>query len=277
MEISAKPVKWLVYTHYHGDHNLGAGAFIAKWPQMHILSTEATRQSMTSAPMDYIKTYSKGNQDTLDLARDQLKRSNLSQSMRRGWEHMAEVGPAMVSAYKQLNAYPADTTFTDEVTLSDPKCPVEVSFLGKANTDGDAIVWLEQQSVLITGDILVSPIPYASASYPKQWVNVLDQLDRYHYAFLIPGHGDIQMDHQYLRLVKAALYEISAQVDMLTAKGDSLEQVNKEIDLSDVKTKFAGTDDFDQFLLANFFLEAIVSNAYKEAKSLPIIQGHEGG
>ena len=28
-KLSKKPVKYLLYTHYHGDHNLGAGAFRA--------------------------------------------------------------------------------------------------------------------------------------------------------------------------------------------------------------------------------------------------------
>jgi glyoxylase-like metal-dependent hydrolase (beta-lactamase superfamily II) len=42
-KISPKPVRFLIYTHYHGDHNLGAGAFRAAWPGCVIVSTARTR------------------------------------------------------------------------------------------------------------------------------------------------------------------------------------------------------------------------------------------
>ena len=54
--LSRKPVRFVVYTHYHGDHNLGAGAFLRAWPGVVIVSSEATRANMTGAPMVYIKT-----------------------------------------------------------------------------------------------------------------------------------------------------------------------------------------------------------------------------
>ncbi|MBI1329260.1 MAG: MBL fold metallo-hydrolase [Alphaproteobacteria bacterium] len=43
--ISRKPVRFLIYTHYHGDHNLGAGAFLNAWPGRVIVSTEKRAQT----------------------------------------------------------------------------------------------------------------------------------------------------------------------------------------------------------------------------------------
>ncbi len=43
--VSRKPVRFLIYTHYHGDHNLGAGAFLKAWPGVQVISTEATRRT----------------------------------------------------------------------------------------------------------------------------------------------------------------------------------------------------------------------------------------
>ncbi len=276
-KISAKPVKLLVYTHYHGDHNLGAGAFRVAWPQMEILSTAQTRASMTGAPMDYIKTYSGGNKGMVDFAHDQLKDDKLSPSMRAGWQHLADAGPSIVAAYKDLKAYPADITFTDEIAIPDADTPLEVRFLGRANTDGDAIVWAPNQKVVAAGDIVVNPVPYASASYPKDWIEVLKALKAYNFAFLVPGHGAIETGTGYLDELIAALEDVRAQVRPLVAKGVSLDEVRKQIDLARIEQAFAGTDDWQRFALANFFLGAIVSNAYKEAKGEPIVQGKDGG
>src|SRR5690242_11588527 len=49
-KFSNKPVKDLIYTHYHGDHNLGAGAFLKAWPNLTIISTAATKANMSGKP-----------------------------------------------------------------------------------------------------------------------------------------------------------------------------------------------------------------------------------
>mgnify|MGYP001547218469 CR=1 FL=1 len=161
--------------------------------------------------------------------------------------------------------------------MADPIAPVEVAFLGRANTDGDAVVWTPKQRVLITGDIVVHPVPYASASYPADWIAVLGKIDAFDYAWLVPGHGEVQTDHAYVRKLAAALAEVRSQVGPLAAKGVPLAEVYKQTDFKDLKDSFAGADDFDRFLTSAFFLGAIVSNAYKEARGEPIVQGHVGG
>ncbi|MEP6483444.1 MAG: MBL fold metallo-hydrolase [Rudaea sp.] len=275
--ISAKPVRWLIYTHYHGDHNLGAGALLKAWPDLHIVSTQATRRNMTGAPMDYIKTYDTGNQGTIDYAREQLTRTDLSDSMRKGWQHLVDAGPAMVDAYKNMKAYPADVTFGTSMTLDDASAPVEVSFFGNANTDGDAIVWLPRQRIVITGDTVVWPLPYASASYPSSWIEVLKKIDALDFATLIPGHGDVQTDHAYVRALVDTLTKIRDRVATL-ANGDvSVADVQKRLDTKDIVRTYAGDDEFAVFLLRAFFLHSIVENAYKEAKGQPIVQGRDGG
>lgn len=40
--------------------------------------------------------------------------------------------------------------------------------IGKANTDGDAVVWLPRQRVVASGDIIVHPVPYAAHSFPSE-------------------------------------------------------------------------------------------------------------
>jgi glyoxylase-like metal-dependent hydrolase (beta-lactamase superfamily II) len=131
--------------------------------------------------------------------------------------------------------------------------------------------------VLATGDIVVNPIPYASASYPASWLNVIDQLEARDFAFLVPGHGAIQKDRGYLDKLKAAIGDVRSQVGPLAAKGMTLADVRKTVQLAPLQDEFAGTDTWDRRQMLGFFLDALVSNAYKEAKGEPIVQGHDGG
>lgn len=271
--ISRKPVRFLIYTHYHGDHNLGAGAFLRAWPDVRIVSTEATRRNMTGKPMAYIGAYSKGYADTLKSLGAILLDPKASPALKAGVAHFEASGPGIIDAYKDLQAYPADVTFSDHMTLQDDAAPVEVMFLGPANTDGDAVVWLPKQRVVASGDVVTAPIPYAASSFPRTWIEAIRRIEALDYAYLVPGHGELQTDHAYLDRVIAALQSVRDQVGPLAAQGLSLEETRKRIRLDEIKRAFAGDDAWYGFLMDNVFLGALVANAYAEAKGLPIVQG----
>lgn len=272
-KLSDKPVKDLIYTHYHGDHNLGAGAFLKAWPKLTIISTAATKANMTGKPMNYIKTYSADYAGEIDFAKQQVTDPKLPDAVKAGWQQYIDVGDSIVTGYKNMQAYPATVTFTDTYEIADSEEPVEIAFLGKANTDGDAVIWIANEKVLCSGDIVVNPIPYAAASYPSSWIDVLKKLKGYHAAYLIPGHGDVQTDNAYVDKVIAALEDVRAQVTPLAQKGVTLDDVYKQTDFEALKASFAGDDKWKRSLLNSFFLHSIVKNAYFEATGQPIEQG----
>src|SRR6202034_1804347 len=185
------------------------------------------RVNMTGKPMDYIKTYSKDYAGAAALAHEQMQRTDLSSTLRAGWVQLDDVGDSIVQGFKNLKAYPATLTFGDHLSIPDEKAPVEIVFLGKANTDGDAVVWVPSERVLWSGDIVVNPVPYAAASYPGSWLEVLKKIKEYDFAYLVPGHGVVQTDGVYVSKVMAALVEIQRQVTPLAKAGVSLDDVYK--------------------------------------------------
>ena len=44
---------------------------------------------------------------------------------------------------------------------------MRLRFLGRANTEGDAIAWLPRQRIVMTGDVVVSPTPFGFFSFPR--------------------------------------------------------------------------------------------------------------
>ena len=272
-KLSKKPVKFLIYTHYHGDHNLGAGAFLKAWPHLVIVSTEATRASMTGKPMDYIKTYSNDYAGAIAFWKKRLEGNDLSPAGRAGAQQMVDVGDSIVAGYRDMRAWPATLTFTDKLTIPDSQTPVEVMFLGRANTDGDAVIWVPSEKVIVTGDIVVNPIPYAAASYPTSWLGVLDKIEAYDFAWLIPGHGDVETGHAYLDKVKDTLKQVQAQVVPLAQKGVALDDVYKQTDFKVLTASYAGDNRWLANAFDSFFLHSLIKNVYFEATGQPIVQG----
>jgi glyoxylase-like metal-dependent hydrolase (beta-lactamase superfamily II) len=272
-KISPKPVRYLIYTHYHGDHNLGAGALRAAWPKMTIISTAKTQENMTGAPMAYVASYAKSYSDMADFAATQAADPKLPQALRDGWARTASAGPGMVAGYADMKVVPADQTFTDRFSIPDAQAPVEVLFLGRGNTDGDAVVWAPRQRVVASGDLVVAPIPYAAQTYPSEWIATLRKLEALDFAYLIPGHGPVMTDRAYVEKVVASLETVRAQVGPLAKAGVPLAEVRKRIDLASMKTGFTGDDPWLKFLIDAVFTGDLVSNAYKEARGEEVVQG----
>ncbi len=272
-KLSKKPVSWLVYTHYHGDHNLGAVAIRDAWPSVQIVSSTRTRENMTGPPMAYVGAYAKSYGDLAAFAAGQAKDARLPEALREGWRRTAEAGPAMVEAYSGLDPLPADLTFEGRIRLADETAPVEIAYLGRANTDGDVVVWAPKQRVLATGDIVVAPIPYAAHTFPGDWIEVLGKLKAYDFKVLIPGHGAPQADRVYLDRLIGALQSVRAQVAPLARADVPLEDVRKRVDLEPIRKAFAGDDPWLRHVLSVVFTGDLIANAYKEARGEAVVQG----
>jgi glyoxylase-like metal-dependent hydrolase (beta-lactamase superfamily II) len=144
-------------------------------------------------------------------------------------------------------------------------------FLGRGNTDGDAVVWALKQRVLVSGDLVVAPVPYAAHTYPAEWIATLKKLEALDFQVLVPGHGAPQRDRAYVGRVIAALEAVRSQVAPL--KDLPLAEVRKRVDLKAVKASFTAGDPWLEFLIDAVFTGDLVSNAWKEARGEAVVQG----
>ena len=114
---------------------------------------------------------------------------------------------------------------------------------GKANSPHDVTIWLPQDRVLFSGDILVEdPYPYTGASWPVPWAGVLRDLEAIPVAVLVPGHGPVMRDHGYTRLVREMMEAVTARVDTAVRRGFTLEQVQDSVTLEDFRKRWPAED-----------------------------------
>lgn len=282
--LGSKPVKAVIVTHWHGDHPQGLAEILAAWPRARTLATDATRAHLadpdtmnTPAVLDPARdaaAYEQGGKFAA-YSRDMAAKAT-TEAERAGWTRSA----ALFEAYREdmrgaTTLAPAEG-FAERLLLDDPRAPVEALYPGRANTDGDAVVWLPKQRVLIAGDLVVAPIPFGFGSYPADWIATLQKLRAYDFAALVPGHGAPQTDRAYLDKLIALLTEVRAQVGPLAAQGLSLEETRKKVDFSAQATAFAGDDPWLRRWFEQYWVQPITAAAWKEAKGLPIEQSLKG-
>ncbi|AGU53256.1 metallo-beta-lactamase superfamily protein [Variovorax paradoxus B4] len=156
-EVTDKPIRYVVLTHYHAVRVLGAAAYEPE----HILAS----------------------QDTYDLIVERGEQDKASEIGRfpRLFQNVETVPPGMT--------WPT-MTFTGKMTLWLGKLEVQLLQLGRGHTKGDTVVWLPQERALLSGDLVeFNATPYAGDAYFKDWPQTLDNLAALKPKALVPGRG----------------------------------------------------------------------------------------
>jgi glyoxylase-like metal-dependent hydrolase (beta-lactamase superfamily II) len=282
--LSPKPVKAVIVSQWHGDKPQGLTEILKAWPNARTISTAATQAHLvdpktmnTPAALDAKRNadFQKQVQDEIEYMQ-KAEAKAATDSERQGYH----------TAIRMLRQYAPDMDgaltistkegFTDHLLLADPERPAEALFLGRANTDGDAVVWLPKQKILVAGEIVILPFPYGFESYPSDWLATLVKLRAIPFRTLIPGHGMPQTDRVQIDRLERTLKDVRAQVAPLAAQGLTLEQVHAKVDLSADAKLFVGSDPWLNKWFKAFFADLIVTSAYKEAKGEPIVQDLRG-
>jgi len=156
-EVTDKPIKYVVLTHYHAVRVLGATAYGAD----HILAS----------------------QDTYDLIVERGEQDKASEIGRfpRLFAGVETVPPGMT--------WPT-MTFTGKMTVWLGKLEVQLLQLGRGHTKGDTVVWLPGEKALLSGDLVeFDATPYAGDAYFQDWPKTLDNVAALKPKALVPGRG----------------------------------------------------------------------------------------
>src|SRR5262249_8262860 len=124
------------------------------------------------------------------------------------------------------------STITDSLTLYLGKREVDIRFLGRANTAGDLIVWVPDAKALMTGDLLVGPIPFATGSDVADRIAVIEKVHALDASVIVPGHGPVEHDEKHLQQITSLLQTIYDQTQQAVNAGLSLEETKKKVDVA---------------------------------------------
>ena len=285
--LTPKPIKAVIITHWHNDHPLGVPAVLAKFPKARIIATDWTAKVMAYPDVLQVgigKPDAKLAKDRFDGAversRDYQKSAQdpaLSPAERR--EFAIEGAWVLERAKRQLNNYivlPTES-FADVLKIDDPMTPIEALYLGRANTRGDAIVWLPRQKVILAGDAVVLPTPYGFNNLEQPWLATLDRIEKYDFKILIPGHGKVQRDRSYLATLRWSMDDIRKQAEALAATNATAEEAAKRFNRAEERRRFGATDGWTQRWLDAYWLDGMFEVAFKQARGLPVESGIDGG
>lgn len=272
--VTDKPVRYLVITHWHGDHNLGAHRFVAAWPGIAIVAHRFTRAAMLGAPMDYVEEYKVTIPEQMKALAERLESGTGSDGQPLKDYQVRELGDLMrfeevfIGEIQSSRVTPPTLTFEQELVLHGGSRTIEVHHSGKGNTAGDAWVWLPAERILVTGDIVVHPTPYGFYSYPRSWAGVLGSLQALEPRLVVPGHGEVMRDTAYLARLQRLFTDLADQADTAVAAGQDLEAFRETVDFEAHRPGFTGGDPLLDSRWKVWFTDPIVEAAWNEASGV---------
>jgi glyoxylase-like metal-dependent hydrolase (beta-lactamase superfamily II) len=183
---------YLVTTHVHPEHDLGAQAF----PDTTILIRSA----------DQVK----------DIAESGLRLAKI----------FASRSAVNAELLRDANFRKADVTFEREYDLDLGGVRAKILAMGPNHTVGDTVVWFEPERVLFSGDIAMRPQPaFASASSsPRHWLSSLERLDLLKPAIIVPSHGPIGDGTLFVSGYRSYLTEVRDRTATEKKAGRNLDQ-----------------------------------------------------
>lgn len=217
-ETTDKPVIYVINTHFHGDHTFGNQYFKEARA---IISHDNAR-----------KTLIEGN----GAHRERFKKFFGETSL------------------DEFVLTPPNMTFHDTLTLRAGVRTFELVHTGPAHTYGDIYVYMPDENIVFTGDLLYrARLPWLGDGDSKGALDAVSSLIALNANMYVPGHGGLSTRSDAAEY-QSYLADLRKEVRKLIDTGNSLDDVKKAVKLP----KYSAYDKYKEWLRPN------VEKVYKE-------------
>ncbi len=262
--LSPAPVRYIVNTHWHGDHLLANAVFKEAFPQARIVAHSFTIAEAARRYEDYAAKNGKQLPIIIDQARKRAEAS-ASEEEKLWTAKTIDCAEKLLPEIEKTRYVAPDLAVDDELEVDLGGVTARVKHIGTGNTPGDLVVWVEGDRVVMSGDMVVAPVPYAIGSAGLEaWARTLGALRRLGAAVIVPGHGPVMRDDSYVRDVEALLVATREQLTALQARGVERKDAAALLDVPRFRERYVTTPMRRQ-AFERFFVQAAIQEIWPKA------------
>ena len=216
-KLSSNEKFYIASTHYHSEHELGAGAF----------------------------------PDSAEVIRSRRQQQDIEESGAAHRERFSGMSPALAELIEGSEFRSPDILFDDEYELDLGGVTVRMRMVGPAHTLGDTIFCVEGEGVLFAGDVVMNRYPgFRRVSFGLEaWRESLAKLDDLDVDVVVPSHGPLG-DGSLIGVYDDFFVTVLSRTAELKAQGRSADE-SADILMSELSPNYPDWREEDLFMLGN--------------------------
>jgi len=269
--LTDKPVKYVINTHWHEDHIIGNRVYRDAFPGVQFIGHRSTLTDLPTIGASNRKGSVQNGRGFVGLLESKIEKGEdlagqkMTDEERTGYSSDINLVSSYLSEASNFEIILPTVLVDDRLELKQDKRRIEILYLGKAHTGADLVVFLPDEKIAITGDLIVHPVPLVgSTSYPLEYGATLEKLRELKAKVYVPGHGTVMRDNAYLNSMIALMNSIKRQAKASAKRGETLEQMRGSIDLEEFRRAFAGDSQHKSFIFKNYVTLSAVAAAYRQ-------------
>ena len=237
-EVTSKPVRWLVNTHFHWDHTQGNRTYLNTAHHVDIIASNATKQLMSQlltprlrAALDPFSPGPRGSQQVarqIEQFRQRVNKSISETEKISLRERIAEL-ESFTAEMKTFEPALPTITFDKSYVIREKGYDLHLEFHGYGHTAGDIVVFCPQKRILVTGDAHHPGFPGFIDSYPQLWPKQVDSLLNLQFNHILPGHGRVEHDRRGMIGRRNYIEELTERVRSGKKAGQSVPDLQRSI------------------------------------------------
>lgn len=216
-KLSSNEQFFIASTHYHSEHELGAGAF----------------------------------PDSAQVIRSRTQQQDLEESGAAHRTRFAGMSPTLAELIEGSEFRAPDILFDGEYELDLGGVTVHMRMVGPAHTLGDTVFFVEGEGVLFAGDVVMNRYPgFRRVTFGlAAWRESLAKLDDLDVDFIVPSHGPLG-DGSLIGTYDDFFVSVLSRTAELKAQGRSPDE-SADILMSELSPNYPDWREEDLFMLGN--------------------------
>jgi cyclase len=272
-KLTDKPVKYVINTHYHDDHIRGNQVYREAFPNVEFIAHAFALDYLPNQGAVNRKNFLEGAGGFLKDLKGLLaeNRSLLGGEMtaeeRDSLSSDIQLAELVLSEGAQAQTILPTITVDNRLTLHRGNRIIDIRHFGQGHTGADLVVHLPKEEIVITGDLVVAPIPLVGnpQSNIGGWAFALERLTALQAKIIVPGHGQIMRDDSYIKLLANLFASIKRQTLAAVGRGETLEQARRSINLEEFRKSLTGDSRPRKIAFNMYVAGPAIAAAFREA------------